>query len=240
MTIPRVIAHRGSSAAWPDNSWAAFEAAVRDRSDAIECDVIATCDGTLLIRHDLTIAGRLVRELTMAEMESFDPRFIRLAELLSWAARARIDVLVEIKEPDIAVPAATTIAQSPWRDRVTIGGFHAPALAAIKAAIPGIRTSFMMGSVVTTDELVHVARACGADGIHLCWEGRTAYPHRLVDPAMFAELRAAGLEITLWHEEREDELRRLVALEPDAICTDTPAVLRRIVDAHAAHSKATT
>jgi hypothetical protein len=27
-------------------------------------------------------------------------------------------------------------------------------------------------------------------------------------------------------------LRALVALEPDAICTNTPAVLRRIVDKH--------
>jgi len=28
-------------------------------------------------------------------------------------------------------------------------------------------------------------------------------------------------------------LRALVALEPDAICTNTPAVLRRIIDRHA-------
>ena len=45
-----------------------------------------------------------------------------------------------------------------------------------------------------------------------------------------AVLRRAGLAITLWHEERESELRALVALRPDAICTDTPALLRRILD----------
>ena len=37
--------------------------------------------------------------------------------------------------------------------------------------------------------------------------------------------------ITLWHEERVDELGALVALDPDAICTNTPAVLRGLVDA---------
>jgi glycerophosphoryl diester phosphodiesterase len=53
--LPRVIAHRGSSAAHRDNSWAAFEAAVAEGADAIECDVQATRDGTLVIRHDLAL-----------------------------------------------------------------------------------------------------------------------------------------------------------------------------------------
>jgi len=34
-------------------------------------------------------------------------------------------------------------------------------------------------------------------------------------------------------EERESELRALVALRPDAIRTNTPAISRRIVDRHA-------
>jgi len=238
MTLSRVIAHRGSSAAWPDNSWAAFEAAVHERADAIECDVVATRDGVLMICHDLAIDGQLVRELTASEVERLDRRVVRLAELLPWAARAPIDLLVEIKEPDAAVPAATMIAESALRDRVTVGGFHAPSLAAIKDAVPGIRTSFMMGSVVATEQLVLVARACRADGIHLCWDGRATYPHRLIDADMIGALRGAGLDVTLWHEEREDELRQLVALEPDAICTDAPAVLRRVVDTYAAQSKA--
>jgi len=59
------------------------------------------------------------------------------------------------------------------------------------------------------------------------------HPHRLLDASAIALLRRARLAITLWHEERESELRALVALHPDAICTNTPAVLRRIVDGHA-------
>ena len=56
--------------------------------------------------------------------------------------------------------------------------------------------------------------------------------------ALIEHLRRHGLAITLWHEEREAELRALVALEPDAICTNTPAVLRRIVDSHRARRAA--
>ena len=70
------------------------------------------------------------------------------------------------------------------------------------------------------------------DGVHLCWESRAPRPHRLLDPAALARLREARLRIALWHEERESELRALVELRPDAICTNTPALLRRIVEAH--------
>ena len=58
LTKPQVVAHRGSSAAHAENSWAAFEAAVADGADVIECDVQGTRDGVLVIRHDLAIGDR--------------------------------------------------------------------------------------------------------------------------------------------------------------------------------------
>ena len=88
----------------------------------------------------------------------------------------------------------------------------------------------MMGSVLAPADLVRLARAYQADGVHPCWEHRAPNPHRLLDAAAVALLRQSGLNITLWHEERESELRALVELGPDAICTDEPALLRRIVE----------
>jgi glycerophosphoryl diester phosphodiesterase len=231
---PQVIAHRGSSERQPDNSWAAFEAALVDGTDAIECDVQATRDGVLVIVHDLAIAGRLVAETTAAEIGAGRNGIVILGDLLDWAQQVDIDLLVEVKDPDATAAVAAMVAGSAWRDRIVVGSFHGPALAAAKAAKSNVRTSFMMGSVTTADDLVHLAKAYGVDDVHLCWESRAARPHRLVGRAAIDRLRRAGLAITLWHEEREDELHELVALEPDAICTNTPAVLRRIVDARCA------
>src|SRR5206468_12942389 len=92
MTIPRVIAHRGSSAAHPDNSWAAFEAAVTEDADTIECDVVATRDDVLVVRHDLSVGDRFVSDVTALELGAIEPGTIRLAELLPWAVRVRIDL----------------------------------------------------------------------------------------------------------------------------------------------------
>ena len=240
MTVPQVIAHRGSSAAHPDNSWAAFEAAVVEGADVIECDVQATRDGVLVIRHDLALGDRLVRDLSAAELEAAEPEVIRLAELLAWAEQRRIGLLVEVKEPDATHAVGAMVAASAARGRIVIGGFHGPVLAQLKTALPGVRTSFMMGSVMAAEELLRIATAYRLDGVHLCWEARAPRPHGLLDAGLIQRLRRAGLAITLWHEEREDELRALVALEPDGICTNTPAALRRIVDAHRARRAAIT
>ena len=227
---PEVIAHRGSSDSHAENSWTAFEAAAAEGADAIECDVQGTRDGELVIRHGLFIADRLIAECSAEEIDAMEPGLVRLAELLAWAQRTDIDLLVEIKDPDIVVPVCATVAASAWRERIVIGSFHGPALAFGKARAPGIATSLMMGSVIAPDDLVRLAMTYRVDGVHPCWEHRSPHPHRLLDAAAISRLREAHLAVTLWHEERESELRALVALCPDAICTNVPALLRRIVD----------
>lgn len=230
MIRPRVIAHRGSSAAHAENSWAAFEAAVAEGADAIECDVQRTRDGTLVIRHGLMLGEQALAQCSAAQIDAVEPGLVRLTDLLDWAPRAKIGLLIELKDPDVALPVGALVAASPWREKIVIGGFHGPALAALKLHTPQVNTSLMVGSVLAAADLVHLARAYRTGGVHPCWEHRAPYPHRLLDAAAIALLRQAGLTLTLWHEERESELRALVALGPDAICTDEPALLRRIVD----------
>ncbi|HEY7904982.1 MAG TPA: glycerophosphodiester phosphodiesterase [Casimicrobiaceae bacterium] len=236
MTRPRVIAHRGSSAHHADNSWAAFEAAVAERADGIECDVQITRDGVIVVRHDLAIGDRLVADMHHAEVAARAPGTPVLEELLTFAARAPIDLLVEIKDADAAEAVARMIDADGRHSHIVVGSFHGLALLAVKATAPRIQTSFMMGSVVAPDELIRLAAALRADGVHLCWESRAPRPHRLIDRAAIDQLRRAGLAVTLWHEERLEELRALVAVLPDAICTNTPEALRRIVDSQHARS----
>jgi glycerophosphoryl diester phosphodiesterase len=230
VTKPQVVAHRGSSAAHPENSWAAFEAAVADGADVIECDVQGTADNVLVVRHDLAIGAQRVAECAFADIEAMEPGLVRLDELLAWAPRQKISLLVEVKDPNCAIALGEMIAASAWHEHIVIGGFHWPALAAAKMRLPAIRTSLMMSSVIAPEDLMRLARAYRADGVHPCWEARAPHPHRLLDAVAIKLLRDAGLAVTLWHEERESELRALVALCPDAICTNLPAMLRRIVD----------
>ena len=65
-----VIAHRGFHAAAPENTLAAFEAAVMLGANGIETDVRISRDGLLVLIHDrVIVSGQAVADLTHAEIE---------------------------------------------------------------------------------------------------------------------------------------------------------------------------
>jgi glycerophosphoryl diester phosphodiesterase len=53
--VTQVVAHRGSSADAPEHTLAAYEKAVSDGADGLECDVRLTADGHLVCVHDRRI-----------------------------------------------------------------------------------------------------------------------------------------------------------------------------------------
>jgi glycerophosphoryl diester phosphodiesterase len=56
-TKPLVFGHRGASGYRPENTLEAFELAFQMGSDAIECDLVPTKDGYLIIRHENELSG---------------------------------------------------------------------------------------------------------------------------------------------------------------------------------------
>jgi glycerophosphoryl diester phosphodiesterase len=74
---PLVFAHRGSSAAMPEHTLAAYLRALEEGADGLECDVRLTRDGHLVCVHDRrlnrTSNGRgLVSTKTLAELDVLD------------------------------------------------------------------------------------------------------------------------------------------------------------------------
>ncbi|MFC7342457.1 glycerophosphodiester phosphodiesterase family protein [Saccharopolyspora griseoalba] len=75
--IPDVVAHRGASSARAEHTRGAYELALQQGADAVECDVRISRDGRLVCVHDRrvdrTSTGRgAVSGLTVAEMASLD------------------------------------------------------------------------------------------------------------------------------------------------------------------------
>ncbi|NNM47437.1 glycerophosphodiester phosphodiesterase [Knoellia sp. DB2414S] len=74
---PLVIAHRGSSQAEPEHTLKAYQRAIEEGADGLECDVRLTADGHLVCVHDRrvnrTSNGRgIVSTLELAELEGLD------------------------------------------------------------------------------------------------------------------------------------------------------------------------
>lgn len=107
-----IIAHRGASAAAPENSMAAFEQAIADRADWVEIDVQESQDGVVLVIHDedlKRLAGRNLKvwnstaeQLQRVDIGSrFSPEFagqrIPTLEAVLKACKGRIGVVIELK-----------------------------------------------------------------------------------------------------------------------------------------------
>src|SRR5688500_13934855 len=77
MSAPLVFAHRGSSAALPEHTLAAYLRALEEGADGLECDVRLSRDGHLVCVHDRrldrTSNGRgRASAYTLAELEALD------------------------------------------------------------------------------------------------------------------------------------------------------------------------
>ena len=74
---PFVVAHRGASASRPEHTLAAYELALKEGADGVECDVRLTRDGHLVCVHDRRVdrtstGTGLVSEMTLAQLRRLD------------------------------------------------------------------------------------------------------------------------------------------------------------------------
>jgi len=115
-----VIAHRGASAYYPENTMAAFRGAVEMNAEMIEIDIMLSKEGVPVVFHDATLndhtdgEGRLdeftVQELKKLDAGSwFDPEFagqriLTLEEVLEFAA-GKIALNIEIKTEAVSQDA---------------------------------------------------------------------------------------------------------------------------------------
>ncbi|WP_067696558.1 glycerophosphodiester phosphodiesterase [Nocardia jejuensis] len=112
---PFVVAHRGASAARPEHTLAAYDLALQEGADGVECDIRLTKDGHLVCVHDRTVdrtsnGTGAVSEMTLDELRDLDfgmdsgepATVLTLAELielvLDWKSRPT-KLFIETKHP---------------------------------------------------------------------------------------------------------------------------------------------
>lgn len=84
-----LYSHRGEHADYPENTFEAFDAAVRAGADGVATDVRLSGDGVPILFHDASVAGRAVADLSREdisryagyEIPSLDEALLRLPSL---------------------------------------------------------------------------------------------------------------------------------------------------------------
>ncbi len=221
MSRALVIAHRGASDRELENSLAAFRAAAALGADAVELDVHAAADGTLIVHHDATIAGRhhipalsgrAVRELRLANGEP-PPT---LDEALA-AAGAPLPPRFDGRLLD-------ALRRGPNPAGYAVHGFDHRIVQRLGTAQPTLRRGILSASYP-----VRPLVPLGDAGATMLWQERS-----LVDRALADALHAARAELIVWTADDPEEIERLLGIGVDGVCTNHVDVGRRAVDAGAA------
>lgn len=119
---PWVIAHRGASARFPENTLASVHGAVESGADAIELDVQYSADHVLMVCHDRTLeryglGQRRVRDCAARELQTLDlgswfhkdfagEPMPTLAQVVD-PSRTSIPLMLELKVRDEVEPRRT-------------------------------------------------------------------------------------------------------------------------------------
>jgi glycerophosphoryl diester phosphodiesterase len=239
---PLILAHRGFSAAAPENTLASLALAVEAGADGCEFDVRATKDGHVVVIHDATLQrttsgrGRVSRS-TLAKLKRLDagswkdPRFSAqtvptLEEALALLGGSGCRAVIEIKARGIAPGVVDAVRTAGMIDLATVIAFSRSAIRQCRALEPGLRCGWLCnrapnGSPARKAAAIagHAAQ-CGVDLIDLdC---------RMLSAALIEQLHGRGLEVWTW---TVDDPRRAALLIPwgiDAVTTNDPATMLRV------------
>ena len=245
-----IIAHRGASAYEPENTLRAFERAIEMGATMLEVDLHLSSDGHPVVIHDANLSGTtdgqgVVSDLTLAQIRRLDAglgeRVPTLAEVVD-LARGRAQLYLELKGQHTPEPVMRVLQAMAFADQVIVSSFYPWLIQKVKFLESAsqrqtgrVRTSVLVRREDRRRDFVEWALAVEADYVHPCWENESPAPHTLLTPALIASIRRRGLGIIVWHEERPAELRELVQLDVDGICTDTPDILASILRTNPNH-----
>ncbi|MGZ8515268.1 MAG: glycerophosphodiester phosphodiesterase, partial [Candidatus Limnocylindrales bacterium] len=212
------LAHRGDWRAAPENTLAAFRAALgRPACDGLEFDVRVSADGVPVVCHDdslVRVQGRPERvdSLGADALSRFDVP--TLAEVLEVAGRRPfLDVELKVEMGHILIEVLAA-GRGPELHNAVVSSFEPAALDGVARRVPGWPRWL---NVEVLD------RAAIAAAIELRCRGVAAEWHS-IDAESAALARAARLEVAAWTVRRRATFDRLADLGVDAVCVEANAL----------------
>lgn len=220
MSLPLIIAHRGASAVAPENTIAAFQAAIDAGADGIEFDVRLTREGVPVVIHDETlyrtagVRGR-VSDMSLDQLRQFDvPSVAQLFELFQ-SNNLALHLEMKGHEAQLAEACCRVVEQYRLKDRVIFSCFEHSVLQTVKDIDPEFKTAALFQPPAAF--ILKRARAIGADGI--------ALHYRLANKRLVEDATQAGLKVAVWTVDDPAWVEHARTTGIYAIITNNPSAL---------------
>lgn len=230
------FAHRGAGLVAPENTMAAFQAAVDLGFLALETDVQISKDGVLFVHHDnslkrLTGEDRRFETLTSGEIDQLRIRGGHAIPRLADVFEAFPDAVFNLDAKSWAATdgMAALIRSHGIAQRVCIGAFSDGRIRRVmsqldRGALQSIGTArtirFALGVVSG------IGQRLGADCVQL---PVARYGVTLVTAKSIAYAHRLGLKVHVWTVNDGDEMHRLIDLGVDGLMSDDCALLKSVL-----------
>ncbi len=246
LSAQMIVAHRGASAAAPENTLASFKLAWELGADAIEGDFYLTADGQIVTIHDdntkrtagkdLKVAHSTLKELKRLDVGAWkSPKFRgeripTIEEVLAVVPEGK-KILIEIKcGPEIVSRLKKALDQTSLEPAQTIViAFDEAVVRAVKRQIPTIKVYWLVGYrqnkvtrrwKPTIKEVLAALQRTGADGLD------TQANQTIVNAEFVRAIRDAGYELHTWTIDDPKVARHFQHLGIDSITTNRPKLIQ--------------
>lgn len=244
MKKPLLLAHRGFSGDYPENSPLAFQMAVeKTGADGFESDVHLTKDGKLVIFHDDLVdrtsnGTGYIRDHTYDELLQLDigawksPEFAgqriwTLEELLDFCRENQKVLNLELKNSRIFYEGLEQrvideICRRQMQDQVFASSFNHVSMQRFKELCPDIQTGLLYGDPLW--DMRHYLEQSNADNVHPC------FVLLQYQPELVELFHSRHMEIHVWTVNEEADIREMLATGVDGIISNYPDRLCRIAN----------
>lgn len=250
---PLVIAHRGASEQYPENTIPAFAAGIEQGADMIEIDVHMNRDGDLIVIHDDTLerttnvrslyperADISVSGMTTAEIAALDagswkgPSFTgitvpHLGEVLELVHTTRTGLLLEVKHP-VQYPR---IAEALVESLTLIPDYLDRALAAGMLVVQSGDWAFIREFHALAPEIPVgvLGRPCPDELRDFAtWVDQINPQYIAADPTFLGHVHELGMSSLVWTVDSVEDMEKAVDLGADGIITNRPDRLVEVVE----------
>ncbi len=240
--MTQIIAHRGGAALWPENSWTAIRGACELGVDGVEVDIHQTRDGWLVVHHDPSLERMTDRPLVIGDSDiaAILDAPIRSAEgdtgdvgaspllgnVTGYLAAQGVLASIEIKWRPGYVPydgledrLCQLLRGGPDGAERLVHSFDWHALKRVRAVDSTIRlaANIAFEQVSKHGSLTKVIEKASSFGFN-----HVNIDHRLVDDDAFDRTVDAGLTVSMWTVNKDEDIERWLGRGLFGIATDRP------------------
>ncbi|MDO5581738.1 MAG: glycerophosphodiester phosphodiesterase family protein [Planctomycetia bacterium] len=237
-SIP-VIAHRGVSGYYPENSVSSLQAAIDSDVPGAEFDVKKTADGKLILFHDSDAKRfggdeRSVDKLTFEEIRKLDLSKVKkgfekfagekvpsLEEALILFKNSQCRPVIEIKDGGIEKPIIDLIRKHGLEKKAVIIDFSWKRVKIIRALAPEIPVAWLCSfkkEEMSPDEIAKIIlntlKKCNTNTIDISYGSLT--------PELLKILRDANIRVLCWTADKPDDIQRMIDWKVESITTNYP------------------